>query len=104
MKIRDLIISVLVLGMVISTGTLVVFASSGIGDIKDTTSEASSGELLANASKNLEYVAIGFRDSLDNQMANQYQMVKSWALQPAIIDAVKEAQDYSKEVQKYGQI
>jgi HAMP domain-containing protein len=97
MKIRDLILSVLVLGMVISTGTLVLFSSSGIGDIKDTTSEASSGELLANASKNLEYIAIGFRDSLDNQMQNQYQMVRSWAMQPAIINAVKEAQGYSVE-------
>jgi HAMP domain-containing protein len=97
MKIRDLILAVLIIGMVISTGTLVAFASNGTSDVKNITSEASSEELLANASKNLEYIAIGFRDSLDNQMQNQYEMVKTWALESAIINAVKEAQSYTKE-------
>jgi HAMP domain-containing protein len=97
MKIRDLILAVLIIGMVISTGTLVVFASSGISDIKDTTSEASSGELLGIASKNLEDIAISIRDSLDSQMQNQYEMVKSWALQPALLEVAKKAQSYSKE-------
>src|SRR4030043_146441 len=97
MKIRDLILAVLILGMVISTGTLVAFSSNGISDIKNTTSEASSGELLATPSKNLEYVAIGFRDSLDAQMQNQYKMVKSWALEPSLLEVAKNAQSYSKE-------
>ena len=97
MKIRDLILAVLVLGMVISTGTLVIFASSGISDIKDTTSEASSGELLGNASKNLQDVAVSIRDSLDGQMQNQYEMVKTWAQTPALLEVAKKAQSYSKE-------
>lgn len=97
MKIRDLILSVLILGMVISTGVLVAFASMGISDIKDTTSEASSGELLSNASKNLQDVAISIRDSLDSQMQTQYEMVKAWAREPAILDAARDAQSYSKE-------
>ncbi len=97
MKIRDLILSLLIIGMVISTGTLVAFASSGINDVKNITSEASSGELLGIASKNLEDVAISIRDSLDSQMQNQYQMVKSWALQPALLEVAKKAQSYTME-------
>ncbi len=97
MKIRDLILSLLIIGMVISTGTLVAFASSGINDVKNITSEASSGELLGIASKNLEDVAISIRDSLDSQMQNQYQMVKSWALQPALLEDAKKAQSYTME-------
>ena len=97
MKIRDLILSLLIIGMVISTGTLVAFASSGISDIKDTTSEASSGELLGIASKNLEDMAINIRDSLDSQMQNQYEMVKSWAREPALLEVAKKAQSYTKE-------
>jgi L-asparagine transporter-like permease len=61
MKIRDLILVVLVIGMVISTGTLVIFASNGIDEVKGITSKSSSGELLANASKNLEAMAISIR-------------------------------------------
>ncbi len=98
MKIRDLILSLLIIGMVISTGTLVAFATSGINDIKDTTSEASSAELLGIASKNLEDIAIGIRDSLDSQMQNQYDMVKSWAHEPTVLEVAKKAQSYSKEL------
>jgi HAMP domain-containing protein len=97
MKIRDLILSLLIIGMVISTGTLVAFASSGISDIKDTTSEASSWELLVNASKNLEDMAINIRDSLDSQMQNQYEMVKTWARGPDLLEVAKKAQSYTKE-------
>jgi len=97
MKIRDLILSLLIIGMVISTATLVAFATSGISDIKNTTSEASSWELQVNASKNLEYVAISIRDSLDSQMQIQYEMVKSWAQEPALLDVTRKAQNYTKE-------
>ena len=97
MKIRDLILALLVIGMVISTGILVGFASSGISDIKDTTSEASSGELLGIASRNLEDIAISIRDSLDSQMQNQYEMVKTWANEPTILEAARKAQTYSVE-------
>ncbi|OGO18973.1 MAG: hypothetical protein A2Z15_06820 [Chloroflexi bacterium RBG_16_50_11] len=97
MKIRDLILSVLIIGMVVSTGILVAFASNGLSDVKNITSEASSVELLASAGKNLEYVAIGFRNSLDDQMQNQHKMVKSWAMEPAVLEVAKKAQGYSKE-------
>ena len=40
MKIRDLILTMLIAGMVISTGILVAFASSGISDVKATTSKS----------------------------------------------------------------
>jgi len=86
---------VLVLGMVISTGTLVAFASSGMTDVKGVTSQSSSGELLESASKNLEAVAIGVRNSLDGQMADQYQLIKTLAKDPAIIETATKAQGYS---------
>jgi hypothetical protein len=97
MKIRDLIRIVLIIGMVLSTGILVAFTSSGISDVKATTSEASSGELLGIASENLKSVAIGIRNSLDSQMQNQYEMVKTWAQSPALINVAKAAQKYTKE-------
>jgi HAMP domain-containing protein len=97
MKIRDLILIVLIVGMVLSTGILVAFTSSGISDVKATTSEASSGELLGIASENLKSVAIGIRNSLDSQMQNQYEMVKTWAQSPALTNVAKAAQKYTKE-------
>ncbi len=97
MKIRDLILSVLIAGMVISTGVLVVFASNGIGDVKNITSEASSGELLSNAGNSLQDLAISIRDSLDSQMQNQYEMVKTWAQEPSLIEVAKKAKSYSAE-------
>ena len=97
MKIRDLILLVLVAGMVISTGVLVVFASNGIGDVKNITSSASSGELLSNAGNSLQDLAISIRDSLDSQMQNQYEMVKTWAQEPALIEVAKKAKSYSAE-------
>ena len=97
MKIRDLILAVLIAGMVISTGILVAFASNGISDVKNITSEASSGELVDNASKNLQDLAISIRDSLDSQMQNQYEMVKIWAREPALLEVAKKAKSYSEE-------
>lgn len=95
MKIRDLILLVLVLGMVVSTGVLVVFASSGIGDIKNITSESSSEELMATAGKNLQAVALGIRNSLDSQMKKEYEMVRGWAMDPFVIETAKQASYYT---------
>jgi hypothetical protein len=97
MKIRDLILAVLVLGMVVSTGVLVAFASIGIADVKDTTSSASSEELLGIAAKNLEDIAVNIRDSLDNQMQIKYEMVKTWAQDPTLLDVARQAQSRSGE-------
>ncbi len=97
MKIRDLIIVVLVIGMLVSTGTLVAFASTGIGDIKDSTSQASSGELVEIATDKLYSTAGSIRNSLDRQMGSQYETVKTWAKDPSFLNAAKKAQDYSLE-------
>ena len=97
MKIRDLILVVLVAGMVISTGILAAFASSQIGDIEDVTSEASADVLLDTANDNLKNIAIGIRDSLDSQMQSQYEMVRTWAQAPTLLNAAQDAQSYVME-------
>ncbi len=97
MKIRDLIMVVMVVGMVAITGILVGFAANGITDIEDVTSESSSDELVNNANQNLQNIAIGIRDSLDNQMTNQYEMVTTWAQAPTLVNTAKDAQNYSME-------
>jgi len=97
MKIRDLILGVLIVGIILSTGILVAFTSIGVNSIEDITSEASSDVLVSTGTDNLENIAIGIRDSLDNQMQNQYEMVKTWAKSPTLLNAAKNAQSYSKE-------
>ncbi len=69
--------------MLVSTGTLVAFASTGIGDIKDSTSQASSGELVEIATDKLYSTAGSIRNALDRQMGSQYETVKTWAKDPS---------------------
>lgn len=97
MKIRDLILAVLAAGMVISTGILTGFTSSEIDDIEDVTSEASADVLEDTANDNLKNIAIGIRDSLDSQMQSQYEMVRTWAQAPTLLNAAQAAQDYTME-------
>ena len=95
MKIRDLILAVMIAGMLVSTGVLVAFATNGISDVKGISSVASSEEMIGNAIKNLNMMAVDIRDSLDSHMQDQYAMVKSWAQQPDILTAARDAQGYT---------
>ena len=95
MKIRTLILTVLAIGMLCSVGILVAFAAREISSIQDVTSAASSDVLKGNAGDNLKNISISIRDSLDNQMNNQYVMVSSWASSPVFIDAALQGADKS---------
>jgi len=83
--------------MVISAGILVGFASSQINNIEGVTSEASADVLVDTANENLKNIAIGIRDSLDSQMQNQYEMVRTWAQAPTLLNAAQEAQNHTME-------
>ncbi|MFQ6028824.1 MAG: hypothetical protein ACE5Q6_15175 [Dehalococcoidia bacterium] len=97
MKIRDLILTVLAAGIVISAGILVGFVARQINDIEAVTSEASADVLVDTANENLKNIAVGIRDSLDSQMQNQYEMVRTWAQAPTLLDAAQEAQNFTME-------
>jgi hypothetical protein len=97
MKIRTIILAMLIAAAVISTGSLAAFASAGVNDIKGTTVDDSSGELLNSAGNNLMSIAMGIRDSLDNHMRDQYEMVKTWAQSPVLMEAAASAQGYEME-------
>lgn len=97
MKIRDSILVVLAAGILVTSANLVGFASREIKKIETVTSDASGDVLIATANKNLENIAIGIRDSLDSQMKNQYELVRSWARSPLFIDASRNAKDKSLE-------
>ena len=97
MKIRDLLLVVLAAGLVISTGILVAFVASQINNIEDVTSEASADVLVDTANENLKNIAVGIRDSLDSQMENQYEMVRTWAQAPTLLNAAQEAENHSME-------
>lgn len=92
MKIRDAMLVLLASGVVATSGILIAFAADQVSRIKGVTSEASSEELVVSATSNLEDIAVGIRDSLDNQMKNQYEMVGTWAKVPTIVDATTTAQ------------
>jgi hypothetical protein len=95
MKIRDSILVVLAAGIVVTSASLVGFAASEIKKIEGVTSESSSDVLIGTANDTLENIAIGIRDSLDSQMKNQYDMVRSWAKTPTLVDASRAAKDKS---------
>lgn len=97
MKIRDSLLLVLGTGLLVTSGSLVVFAVSQVANIAGVTSEASSEVLVSDANQGLESIAIGIRDSLDSQMQNQYQMVRTWARVPSLVEAAKAAQQKSPE-------
>jgi len=97
MKIRDIILIVLIIGMIISTTTLVVFAANGINDIKETTSQSSSDELLIISTKNLASVAAGVRNSLDKQLYSQYDQLELWALSPEFQNLALDSRNYTKD-------
>lgn len=97
MKIRDSILIVLAAGVLATSGALIGFASSKISTIESSTSHASNNVLVAQANKDLENIAIGLRDSVDAQMAEQYQLVKSWAMTPSLVEAARRGNATTKE-------
>ena len=94
MKIRTIFLAMLVVAVLISTGSLTAFAASGVNQIEEVISESSSTELLDSAANNIKDMAIGIRDSLDSQMKNQADMVKTWTQSPLLMDAVVTAGTY----------
>jgi nitrogen fixation/metabolism regulation signal transduction histidine kinase len=96
MKIRTIFLAMLVVAVLISTGSLTAFAASGVNQIEEVISESSSTELLDSAANNIKDMAIGIRDSLDSQMKNQADMVKTWAQSPLLMDAVVTAGTYEE--------
>lgn len=98
MKIRDSILVVLGAGFVVISATLVGFATNEVKKIEGVTSDASADVLVGTADKNLQNIAIGVRDSLDSQMKNQYEMVRSWAKAPTLIELARVANGKSLEV------
>ncbi len=97
MKIRDSILVVLAAGIVVTSASLVGFAANEVKKIEGVTSESSSDVLIGTANTNLENIAIGIRDSLDSQMKNEYEMVRTWAKIPTLVDASRAAKDKSLE-------
>jgi HAMP domain-containing protein len=97
MKIRDLILSVLALGVIGVTASLVAAASYQMAEIEAVTSTASGDALISDANENLRSIAVGVRDSLDNQMKNQHQLVQSWAMSPTLVEPAKRAAALPKE-------
>jgi hypothetical protein len=97
MKIRDSILLVLGSGVAVISFALIGFAAGQISDIEGATSHASSDVLVAQSNQNLESIAIGIRDSLDSQMRNQYQMVRSWAETPTLVEASRAAGALTRE-------
>ena len=68
MKIRAMILTVLAVAIIVNTAVIVVYGSMAINDISKTTTQTSSDTLKENAGINLKNIALGIRDSLDNQM------------------------------------
>jgi len=97
MKISTMILAMFVIGIVLASGVIIFFTSSEVQDIGDATSDTSSDELQQSAGEGMETTAIGIRDSLDNQMDNKYEMVKTWATSPVLVDTAKDAQDETLE-------
>ena len=97
MKIRALVLTVLAVAIIINTSIIVVYGAMAISDISKTTTATSADELQDRAGIDLENIALGIRDSLDNQMANQYEMVETWSKSPVLVNVAKLAQGYSKE-------
>lgn len=97
MKIRAIFLTVLAVAIIVNTAVIVVYGAMAINDISKTTTETSSDVLKENAGINLKNIALGIRDSLDNQMANQYEMVQTWAKSPILLNVATQAQGYTKE-------
>ncbi|NLE09213.1 MAG: hypothetical protein GX631_08170, partial [Dehalococcoidales bacterium] len=97
MKLRTTMLLILSTATLIITAAITLFSAGGMNDIKGVTSEASSGELLSLTGDNLKNLATGIRDSLDAQMANQYEMVKTWTIAPAVQEAARSAREQTME-------
>ncbi|HEY5955583.1 MAG TPA: HAMP domain-containing protein [Polyangiaceae bacterium] len=97
MKIRDSILGVLATGFVVISASLVTFVTREIEKIESITSDASSDVLILHANQQMEDVAVGIRDSLDSQMKNQYDMVRTWAKSPSLIEASRSAKGKNLE-------
>lgn len=97
MKIRDLILAILVISVVVNSAILVSYASSKVQKISDVTTKTSVSQLTKGTEDNMENIAIGLRDSLDEQLKNQYLLVKSWSLAPSMSATAKSAQERTKE-------
>ncbi|MBR9675709.1 HAMP domain-containing protein [Candidatus Woesearchaeota archaeon] len=97
MKIKYLIFVIILTVLIVNSAALIMFTNSNIAKISDVTTQSSSDELENIAGSNIEDIAIGIRDSVDDQMGNQYDMVKSWVQAPVLIDAAITASGMSKE-------
>jgi hypothetical protein len=91
MKIRDSILGVLATGFVVISASIATFVSREVEKIEAVTSDASTDVLVTHANEQLEDIAVGIRDAIDGQMKNQYDMVRSWAKSPVLIDASRAA-------------
>lgn len=91
MKIRTIFLAMLIIAALVSTGSLTAFAASGVNQIEEVISESSSSELMDSTANNIKDMAIGIRDSLDSQMKNKSDMVKTWAQSPFFQEAANAA-------------
>ncbi len=95
MKIRTIFLAMLIIAALVSTGSLTAFAAGGVNQIEEVISESSSSELMDSTANNIKDMAIGIRDSLDSQVKNNSDMVKSWAQSPLLQEAAKTARTYN---------
>lgn len=97
MKIKNLIFSIFIVGIILNSAFIVYFASTKVNEIGDTTASTGSDTLMKSSNQNLMDIAAGYKDSLDSQLQNQYIMVKTWAKTPTLLETSKLAQTKTKE-------
>lgn len=94
---RNMLFGIILLSLVLNSGAIVLFTSLQINQIGEATSGTSHDQLKNTVGTDVKDIAIGIKESLDNQMANQYDMVDTWVKSPTVINTARMAKNYSLE-------
>jgi hypothetical protein len=97
MKIKNLIFLILVISLIVNIAIILVFTQTKVKDIGSAVAATGTDELKTTSGEGLQNIAVGIRNSLDNQMKNQYNLVKSWAKSPVIYDTAAAGKEKTLE-------
>jgi methyl-accepting chemotaxis protein len=97
MKIKNMIFGVIVLSLILNSGAIVFYTSTQVEKIGDAASGTSADVLKDTVGVDVKDVALGIKESLDFQMANQYEMVKTWAASPTVVNTARLAKEKTLE-------
>jgi len=97
MKIKNMIFGVIVLSLILNSGAIVLYTSMQVQEIGKAATGTSHDQLKNTVGVDVKNVALGIKESLDNQMANQYDLVKTWAASPAVVNTARQAKNHTME-------